>query len=99
MLDSASIPVPGAEVSPLGVLRTDCGVDTYSLFADPNPAVSNSDGRFTMLLGTALAGMHCFDLVARAPSSRVTDTIRDVQADFQHEVEFPDTVIVQIVAS
>ena len=31
MLDSASIPVPGAGVSPLGVLRADCTVDTYSL--------------------------------------------------------------------
>ena len=98
MLDSESTPISGVEISPLGVLRADCTVDTYSLFADPNPAVSNSDGRFTMLLGIALAGMHCVDLLVRVPSSGVTDTIRDVQGDFQREL-VPDTVIVQIVVA
>lgn len=100
VLDSESTPISGAEVSPLGVLRVDCGWDANDLFAYPNPAVSNSDGGFTMLLITPrLAGMHCFDLVARVPSSGVTDTIRDVQADFRPEGPFPDTVTVQIVVA
>ena len=100
VLDSASIPVLGAEISPFGLLGFDCTVDTNPLGADPNPAVSGSDGQFTVLLKAWLGhGMHCFDLLVRVPSSGATDTIRDIQAEFRPDVEIPDTVTVQIVVA
>ena len=97
VVDSAADPVPGAEVSPLGVLGFDCAVDTNTVGADPMPAVSGIDGRLRTVLSTFDgSGTHCVDLLVHVSSSGFTDTIHDVQAVFRHHTQVPDTVRVEV---
>ena len=99
VVDSGGLPVVGTELSPLGVLNYDCAVSTNPVRAEPTPAVSGSDGRFRMVLGTwDGGGTHCLSLLVHHEPSAFVDTI-PVRARFVRTVEVPDTVSLQVTVS
>jgi len=93
VVDAQADAVEGAQVAPVGALEIECSMDGGPVAADPLPAVTDANGRFTMTVWTGQVGEHCVDFEVLSPTLAVADTVLDVAILFVFDYLQPDTLM------
>jgi hypothetical protein len=93
VVDAQAAAVEGAQVAPVGTLGIECSMDGGPVAADPVPAVTDANGRFTMTVWTGQVGKHCVDFEVSSPTLAVADTVLDVATPFVFDYVPADTLM------